>query len=221
MSSCCSAPAATIEGKFSTLAWLGEIAPVPKDGAGRDHEAVAGRRHRWRGAGREPARHRRRRRRADVRAARSAACEDAVSVDASAGVRRRGTRGSSPPATARRRSNGSRRLRDTGGQSSRRRHRYARPRRVCYPQVEQLVLQAASHARRRIALWYPRDVWFVRLAINVQNAIRAAKGEAFRTFLHPPIAIEKLIRGRGFALSVRRTTWIWCADVYVRNSDKP
>jgi SAM-dependent methyltransferase len=91
----------------------------------------------------------------------------------------------------------------------------------CYPQIEPLVLQAASHARRRIALSYPRDVWFVRLAIAVQNAIRAAKGEAFRTFLHPPIAIEQLIRGRGFALSVRRTTWTWCADVYLRNSDPP
>ena len=84
----------------------------------------------------------------------------------------------------------------------------------CYPRFEPLLAAAATHARRRIALSYPRDVWFVRLALAAENAVRALRRDAFRTFLHPPPAIERLIRAHGFALSLRRTTWVWCADVY-------
>jgi magnesium-protoporphyrin O-methyltransferase len=91
----------------------------------------------------------------------------------------------------------------------------------CYPEVEPLVARAAGHARRRLALSYPRDVWYVRFTLAVENAIRAVRGEAFRTFLHPPRAIEQLVQGCGFALSVRRRTWAWCADVYVRNANRP
>ena len=86
----------------------------------------------------------------------------------------------------------------------------------CYPSFEPLLREAATHARLRIALSYPREVWFVRLVLAVENALRALAGQAFRTFLHPPPEIERLIRGHGFSLSVRRETWSWRADVYSR-----
>ncbi len=77
---------------------------------------------------------------------------------------------------------------------------------------------AAKHARRHLAISYPRDVWYVRLALAVENAVRAVTGNAFRTFLHAPREMDQLIRGSGFSPSVRRTTWVWCADVYVREA---
>jgi len=86
----------------------------------------------------------------------------------------------------------------------------------CYPGFEPLLTEAARHARGHVAISYPRDVWFVRLALAVENGLRALKGEGFRTFLHPPRQMEQLIRGRGFVLSSRRTTWAWSVDVYVR-----
>jgi magnesium-protoporphyrin O-methyltransferase len=86
----------------------------------------------------------------------------------------------------------------------------------CYPGFEPLLTEAASHARGRVAISYPRDLWFVRLALAVENRLRALKGEGFRTFLHPPRRMEELIRGQGFVLFARRTTWAWSADVYVR-----
>jgi magnesium-protoporphyrin O-methyltransferase len=88
----------------------------------------------------------------------------------------------------------------------------------CYPDFEPLLIEAAKHARRRIAISYPRGTRFVRFGLAVQNALRALKGDAFRTFLHPPQAMEQLIRGQGFALAVRRQTWIWSADVYVKET---
>ena len=54
------------------------------------------------------------------------------------------------------------------------------------------------------------------VALSAQNAVRAVTGDAFRTFLHAPFEMDRLIRGSGFAPSVRRTTWVWCADVYAR-----
>jgi magnesium-protoporphyrin O-methyltransferase len=86
----------------------------------------------------------------------------------------------------------------------------------CYPRPGPLLAAATRHAPRHLAISYPRDVWYVRLALAAQNALRAATGDAFRTFLHPPQDIDHLIRGAGFLPSVRRTTWEWCADVYVR-----
>lgn len=88
----------------------------------------------------------------------------------------------------------------------------------CYPRYEALLGAAARHARRCIAISYPRDLWFVRIALAVQNALHGLRGCAFRVFLHPPPEMEQVVRGCGFALSVRRTTWAWCADVYRRES---
>lgn len=88
----------------------------------------------------------------------------------------------------------------------------------CYPRFEPLLGAAARHALRSLALSYPRDTWLVRMALAGQNALRKLLRRKFRTVLHAPRDMERLIRGRGFALKTRRTTWIWCADVYVRTS---
>lgn len=88
----------------------------------------------------------------------------------------------------------------------------------CYPRYEALLGAAASHARRCIAISYPRDRWFVRIALAIQNALHGLRGCAFRVVLHPPREMEGVIRGCGFALSVRRTTWAWCADIYGKES---
>jgi magnesium-protoporphyrin O-methyltransferase len=86
----------------------------------------------------------------------------------------------------------------------------------CYPRFEPLLGAAARHAQRCVAISYPRDVWFVRLALAGQNALRALKGRKFRVVVHPPREMEQLIRSHGFALSARRTTGAWCVDVYVK-----
>ena len=86
----------------------------------------------------------------------------------------------------------------------------------CYPRYEPLLRPAARHALRCIALSYPRDAWFIRMALAGENALRKLRGRAFRTVVHPPREMEGLIRSEGFALSSRRTTRVWCVDVYLR-----
>jgi len=88
----------------------------------------------------------------------------------------------------------------------------------CYPRFEPLLAAAVRHAHRCIAISYPRDVWYVRMALAGENALRRLKRKDFRVLLHPPREMEQLVRSEGFALSTRRTTWAWCVDVYVRVS---
>ena len=84
----------------------------------------------------------------------------------------------------------------------------------CDRRFEAVLNAAAGQARRCLALSYPRDRWYVRLGQAGENALRALRGSEFRVFLHPPERMQQLIESHGFALAARRTTAVWCADVY-------
>jgi hypothetical protein len=86
----------------------------------------------------------------------------------------------------------------------------------CYPSWEALLGAALGHAARCLALSYPRDVWYVREGITLENGHRRLTRSSFRTFVHPPAGLEAAIGQAGFSLASRHTTWIWSADVYLR-----
>jgi len=86
----------------------------------------------------------------------------------------------------------------------------------CYPSCEPLLKVALAHAERCLALSYPRDVWFVRLGMALENGQRRLARNHFRTFVHPMAKIEETIRRAGFRLSNRRETWMWSAEIYLR-----
>ena len=85
----------------------------------------------------------------------------------------------------------------------------------CYPQYESLLDQALGHARRGVALSYPRDRWYVHAAVWFDNAKRARKS-GFRMFVHSPSRIQNAIERAGFVLIRRRLTLMWTMDVYSR-----
>jgi 2-polyprenyl-3-methyl-5-hydroxy-6-metoxy-1,4-benzoquinol methylase len=86
----------------------------------------------------------------------------------------------------------------------------------CYPHVEPLLSGAIEHATRALALSYPRESWFARAVMGADNLKRKLKGNPFRTFVHSPTLMEAMIRHAGFTLAIRRRTWIWSIDVFVR-----
>jgi tRNA1(Val) A37 N6-methylase TrmN6 len=86
----------------------------------------------------------------------------------------------------------------------------------CYPSCEPLLHAALGRAERCLALSYPRDVWYVRLATVLENCQRWLVRNSFRTFVHPTQKIEETIRRAGFGLSSRRETWVWSNDIYIR-----
>ena len=87
----------------------------------------------------------------------------------------------------------------------------------CYPSYEALLTPALRHAEKSFALSYPRDVWYVRLGVLLENAQRRLTKNPFRTYVHPAGRMEGVIRSAGFDLSTRRETLMWSVDVYMRH----
>jgi magnesium-protoporphyrin O-methyltransferase len=88
----------------------------------------------------------------------------------------------------------------------------------CYPEYEALLQRAVEHAERQFAYSYPRGRWYVRRAVWLENALRRWRGNPFRTFVHSPAAMQRIVEAAGFKLANRRCTLTWSADVFVRSS---
>ena len=86
----------------------------------------------------------------------------------------------------------------------------------CYPFYEPLLEQALQRAERGFAFSYPRDRWYVRLGVWLENSLRRRRGNPFRTFVHPPAAMTRLIERAGFRLVSRRRTLVWSSDAFVK-----
>jgi magnesium-protoporphyrin O-methyltransferase len=91
----------------------------------------------------------------------------------------------------------------------------------CYPSFAVLLPEALRHAERCIALSYPRDVWFVRAGVVLENGGRRLTGHPFRTFVHSVRGMHDVIARAGFELVSRRETFAWAADVYIRRAAAP
>lgn len=86
----------------------------------------------------------------------------------------------------------------------------------CYPEFEPMLGAALQLAERILALSYPRDEWYVRAGIGLENSLRRLKGNSFRAFVHPAAEMRRLADSTGFRLVSRDGTLMWCVDVYMR-----
>jgi SAM-dependent methyltransferase len=88
----------------------------------------------------------------------------------------------------------------------------------CYPSYASMLELSLARAGHCLAISYPRDAWYVRLGMALENLQRRLSGNPFRTFVHPALLLEEPIRHAGFTLASRRQTWTWSADVYTKQS---
>jgi 2-polyprenyl-3-methyl-5-hydroxy-6-metoxy-1,4-benzoquinol methylase len=86
----------------------------------------------------------------------------------------------------------------------------------CYPDVQALLKRAAARARRIVAFTYPRDQWYVRAAITLENLWFRLSGNPFRAFLHAPQRMASLLEAAGFVRAARHATLLWGLDLYRR-----
>ncbi len=86
----------------------------------------------------------------------------------------------------------------------------------CYLAYQPLLEAALRRSRRLLAFSYPRDRWYVRAAVTMQNLGRALFHNPFRGFVHSARGIETLLQQRGFVRMQRRETLKWSADLYAR-----
>jgi len=87
----------------------------------------------------------------------------------------------------------------------------------CYPACERLLAASLQRAERCVGISYPRDLWYVRAWVGIQNLARQLRGNPFRTFVHSVSVMDTQICRAGFAPLSRSCTRAWCADVYVRS----
>jgi len=88
----------------------------------------------------------------------------------------------------------------------------------CYPLYGPLLTQALRHAERGFAYSYPRDGWYVKVVVWLENVIRSRKSP-FRTFVHDETQMKELIEGAGFELTSHDSTLTWSADVFVKHRE--
>ena len=91
----------------------------------------------------------------------------------------------------------------------------------CYLDMEGLVDSSTSRARRLYGIIYPRDGWWVRFSIAVQNTVRGARGKTFRAYVYANAAIEDRIRRNGFSLRRRDRGFFWVVDLFERTAAAP
>jgi SAM-dependent methyltransferase len=86
----------------------------------------------------------------------------------------------------------------------------------CYPDMERLVALAADKTRRLLGAVYPREAWWMRLLVNSVNVINRVRRCPFRTYLHPPTAIDGVLRSHGLERRTFRRTLGWEVVTYSR-----
>ena len=86
----------------------------------------------------------------------------------------------------------------------------------CYPDMEPLVRLSAERCRRLYGLSYPRYRWPVRAVVSIENAFRWLLRNPFRSFVHSPTEMDRLLTELGFTLKSKVRTFAWEMVVYAR-----
>ena len=86
----------------------------------------------------------------------------------------------------------------------------------CYDDMESLVAKSVQKANKLYAVIYPRDTWWVKAGIAVENLVRKLKGSNFRVIVHPTRAVDRLIKENGMEKRFYRALIDWQIVVYAR-----
>jgi len=86
----------------------------------------------------------------------------------------------------------------------------------CYPDFHALLAAAAGRTRETLVLSYPRDRWYVRAGVAMENLLRRIKGKSFTVVVHPEYQMRSTLEQAGLEQSGRRETFFWAVDLYRR-----
>jgi magnesium-protoporphyrin O-methyltransferase len=79
----------------------------------------------------------------------------------------------------------------------------------CYPDMPRLAAAAADHARELLVMSFPRDSWWTRVGLWLENlALRAARRQ-FHVFLHSPEQILATAEQRGLRTALNQSGFVW------------
>lgn len=90
----------------------------------------------------------------------------------------------------------------------------------CYDDLPELVGRSAARAMKLYGVVYPRDTWWVRLFIRVQNVVMRVRRAPMRFFVHPTAAVHAIIRAQGLEQCAYQQTGPWQVVVYARSQPR-
>jgi hypothetical protein len=82
--------------------------------------------------------------------------------------------------------------------------------------MPELVELSAARAGKLYGLVYPRDTWWVKLGLAVENFFYWLRRDHFRVFAHSTQAVEALLRRQGFKPCFYQQAGSWQIVVYER-----
>jgi magnesium-protoporphyrin O-methyltransferase len=88
----------------------------------------------------------------------------------------------------------------------------------CYDDMPALVRLSAARAEKFYGVVYPRDTWWTRLFIRVQNVFMRTMRAPMRFFVHPSASVEAIVRAQGLERRFYRTAGPWQVVVYARTA---
>ncbi|XSG86462.1 MAG: class I SAM-dependent methyltransferase [Methylohalobius sp. ZOD2] len=86
----------------------------------------------------------------------------------------------------------------------------------CYPDAQTLLVRAAGHAHRALALTYPRAILWNRMGMTVLNRLLGWMNSEFRTYLHDPADVERWLKESGWEKCHENQTLSWLTQVFVK-----
>jgi len=86
----------------------------------------------------------------------------------------------------------------------------------CYDDMRRLVGSSTRLASRYYGVVYPRDTWWVRVALAFENLFMQLRKNPFRAFVHPTRDVEALIHASGLKRQFHRQTLVWQVAVFSR-----
>lgn len=86
----------------------------------------------------------------------------------------------------------------------------------CYDEVERLIKLSCGKTSKFYGVIYPRDNWWVKAAIGLENLLRKIKGSTFKLFVYPAEVVENLIMEQGLSRVYYKATIAWQIVIYGR-----
>ena len=88
----------------------------------------------------------------------------------------------------------------------------------CYPDFRALLTAAAGHSRQLLAMSYPRETWYTRIAWRLIDFFQSLRRDPFRVFLHPRADMDALLRNAGMERVSLKRLFVWEIALYARDA---
>jgi 16S rRNA G966 N2-methylase RsmD len=79
----------------------------------------------------------------------------------------------------------------------------------CYPDYERLLSSAASRAKRLLVYSHPPRNLLTRAFVRFANLLMRVRGNNFRAFVHPPVAMAAAAQAEGLSVRYRHRGPAW------------